>query len=115
MSWTQNAPRVQIILKEPPKAKLCMYYIIIFFGIMVYLGKQIKISNMLQKRAVGVEEKRRRLGRLRRERSTLAAVSRGDRLHSYCDVWGVGGWGDRAASASSGYWVASWTSSRRTS
>ena len=50
---------------------------------MVYLGKQIKTSNMLQKRAVGVEEKRRRLGRLRRERSTLAAVSRGDRHHSY--------------------------------
>ena len=60
---------------------------------MVYLGKQIKTSNMLQKRAVGVEEKRRRLGRLRRERSTLAAVSRGDRHHSYCDVWGVDGWG----------------------
>ena len=38
---------------------------------MVYLGKQIKTSNMLQKRAVGVEEKRRRLGRLRCERSTL--------------------------------------------
>ena len=90
---------------------LCLF----FFGIMVYLGKQIKTSSMLQQRAEGVEEKRRRLGRLRRERSTLAAVSRGDRPHSYCDVWGVGGWGDRAASASSGYWVASWTSSRRTS
>ena len=91
------------------------YQGITFFGIMVYFGKQIKTSNMLQQRAEGVEEKRRRLGRLRRERSTLAAVSRGDRPHSYCDVWGVGGWGDRAASASSGYWVASWTSSRRTS
>ena len=56
---------------------------------MVYLGKQIKTSNMLQKRVEGVEEKRRRLGRLRRERSTLTAVSRGDRHHSYCDVWGV--------------------------
>ena len=67
------------------------------FGIMVYFGKQIKTSNMLQQRAEGVEEKRRRLGRLRRERSTLAAVSRGDRPHSYCDdFWGVGGWGDRA-------------------
>ena len=31
---------------------------------MVYLGKQIKTSNMLQQRAEGVEEKRRRLGRL---------------------------------------------------
>ena len=60
---------------------------------MVYLGKQIKTSNMLLQRAEGVEEKRRRLGRLRRERSTLAAVSRGDRHHSYCEVWGVGGWG----------------------
>ena len=47
-----------------------------FFGIMVYLGKQIKTSNMLQKRAEGVEEKRRRLWRLRHEVSTLAAVSR---------------------------------------
>ena len=37
---------------------------------MVYFGKQIKTSNMLQQRAEGVEEKRRRLGRLRRERST---------------------------------------------
>ena len=42
---------------------------------MVYLGKQIKTSNMLQQRAEGVEEKRRRLGRLRRERSILAAES----------------------------------------
>ena len=34
---------------------------LIFFGLMVYLGKQIKTSNGLQQRVEGVEEKRRRL------------------------------------------------------